>query len=57
MLVSGLNFASKTPDHCLSLNLLLEWLSGISGTSSYQEELSKVVRVIIAGIFIIKNIF
>ncbi|XP_059053766.1 DNA polymerase delta subunit 2 [Achroia grisella] len=49
VLLSGLNMASKKPDHLFSLHLLLEWLSGISGTSQYQEELSKVVRVIVAG--------
>ncbi|XP_063828121.1 DNA polymerase delta subunit 2 [Ostrinia nubilalis] len=49
VILSGLNMASKQADHLFSLNLLLEWLSGISGTSQYQEELTKVVRVIIAG--------
>ncbi|KAM3966142.1 DNA polymerase delta subunit 2 [Aphomia sociella] len=49
VLLSGLNMASKKADHLFSLHLLLEWLSGISGSLQYQEELSKVVRVIIAG--------
>lgn len=49
VLMSGLNLASKTGDHLFSLNLFLEWLSGFCGTSQYQEEMSKVVRVIIAG--------
>lgn len=49
VLLSGLNLASKKADHLFSLHLLLEWLSGISGTSQYQEELSKIVRVIVAG--------
>ncbi|RVE54187.1 hypothetical protein evm_001014 [Chilo suppressalis] len=49
VLLSGLNMASTKVDHLFSLHLLLEWLSGLSGTSQYQEELSKIVRVIIAG--------
>ncbi|XP_026762534.2 DNA polymerase delta subunit 2 [Galleria mellonella] len=49
VLLSGLNMATKKADNLFSLHLLLEWLSGISGTSQYQEELSKIVRVIIAG--------
>ncbi|XP_046968581.1 DNA polymerase delta subunit 2 [Vanessa cardui] len=47
--MSGLNLASKTGNHLFSLNLLLEWLFGFCGTSEYQEEISKVVRVVIAG--------
>lgn len=49
VLASGLNLASKTAEHWFSLNLLLEWLGGVSGTLSYQEELSKIVRIIVAG--------
>ncbi|XP_022129102.2 DNA polymerase delta subunit 2 [Pieris rapae] len=49
VLMSGINLASKTADHLFSLNLFLEWISGFCGTSEYQEEISKVVRVIIAG--------
>ncbi|XP_053606441.1 DNA polymerase delta subunit 2 [Plodia interpunctella] len=49
VLVSGLNMASKEADHLFSLHLLLEWVSGMSGTLTYQEELSKIVRVIVAG--------
>ncbi|XP_049874101.1 DNA polymerase delta subunit 2 [Pectinophora gossypiella] len=49
VLMSGLNLASKSADHIFSLHLLLEWLSGMSGTAEYQEEISKVVRVIVAG--------
>ena len=50
VLISGLNLASKSGSQLFSLNLFLEWLSGFCGTSQYQEEVSKVVRVIIAGI-------
>lgn len=49
--MSGLNLASKTAEHWFSLHLLLEWVAGATGTSSYQENLSKIVRVIIAGEF------
>ncbi|XP_072947430.1 DNA polymerase delta subunit 2 [Epargyreus clarus] len=49
VLISGLNMASKTADHLFSLNLFLEWLAGFCGTTEYQEEISKIVRVIIAG--------
>ncbi|XP_060802500.1 DNA polymerase delta subunit 2 [Amyelois transitella] len=49
ILVSGLNMASKKADHMFSLHLLLEWLSGMTGTATYQGELSKIVRVIVAG--------
>ncbi|CAG9793807.1 unnamed protein product [Diatraea saccharalis] len=49
VLLSGLNMASNKSDHLFSLHLLLEWLSGLSGTTEYQEEVSKIVRVIIAG--------
>lgn len=51
VLMSGLNLASKSGDHLFSLNLFLEWLSGFCGTSQYQEEMSKVVKVIIAGMY------
>ena len=50
VLISGLNLASKSGSQLFSLNLFLEWLSGFCGTSQYQEEVSKVVRVVIAGI-------
>lgn len=33
-----------------SMHLFLEWLAGLSGTSEYQEEVSKIVRVVVAGI-------
>ncbi|KAG6442231.1 DNA polymerase delta subunit 2 [Manduca sexta] len=49
VIMSGLNLASKSPDHIFSLHLLLEWISGLSGTAQYQEEISNIVRVIIAG--------
>lgn len=49
VLMSGLNMASKSADQILSLHLFLEWMSGLAGTSYYQEEVSKIVRVIIAG--------
>ncbi|KAJ0178358.1 hypothetical protein K1T71_006181 [Dendrolimus kikuchii] len=49
VLVSGLNLGAKEADHIFSLNLFLEWLSGLSGSSEYQEEVSKIVRVIVAG--------
>ncbi|KPJ12582.1 DNA polymerase delta small subunit [Papilio machaon] len=41
--------ASKSAEHLFSLNLFLEWISGFCGTTVYQEEISKIVRVIIAG--------
>lgn len=47
--MSGLNMASKSAEQMLSLHLFLEWISGLAGTSYYQEEVSKIVRVIIAG--------
>ncbi|OWR52976.1 DNA polymerase delta small subunit [Danaus plexippus plexippus] len=49
VLMSGLSLASKFGDHLFSLNLFIEWLSGFCGTTQYQEEVSKIVRVIIAG--------
>ncbi|XP_045541740.1 DNA polymerase delta subunit 2-like isoform X3 [Papilio machaon] len=49
VLMSGLNMASKSAEHLFSLNLFLEWISGFCGTTVYQEEISKIVRVIIAG--------
>ncbi|KAJ2944299.1 hypothetical protein O0L34_g18285 [Tuta absoluta] len=49
VLISGLNLASKSGEHLFSLHLLLEWLAGMAGTTEYQEELSKIVRVIVAG--------
>lgn len=48
VLMSGLN-TSRTADHMFSMHLFMEWLSGLSGTSEYQEEVSKIVRVIVAG--------
>lgn len=47
--MSGLNLSSKNGDHLFSLHLLLEWLTGLSGTSQYQAEVSKIVRVIVTG--------
>ncbi|KPI91675.1 DNA polymerase delta small subunit [Papilio xuthus] len=41
--------ASKSAEHLFSLNLFIEWISGFCGTTEYQEEISKIVRVIIAG--------
>lgn len=32
-----------------SMHLLVEWLSGLAGTNQYQEEVSKIARVIVAG--------
>ncbi|XP_073947271.1 DNA polymerase delta subunit 2 [Choristoneura fumiferana] len=49
VLASGLNMASDASEHLFSLHLFVEWLAGMSGTAQYQEELSKIVRVIIAG--------
>nr|XP_034831492.1 DNA polymerase delta subunit 2 [Maniola hyperantus] len=49
VLMSGLNLASKSGDHLFALSLFTEWLSGFCGTSEYQQEVSKIVRVIIAG--------
>ncbi|XP_068618471.1 DNA polymerase delta subunit 2 isoform X2 [Battus philenor] len=49
ILLSGLNMASKTADHLFSLNLFLEWLAGFCGTTQYQEEISNIVRIIVAG--------
>ncbi|KAL4703295.1 hypothetical protein ACJJTC_015427 [Scirpophaga incertulas] len=49
VLLCGLNMASKSADHMFSIQLLLEWLAGVSGTNEYQEQMSKVVRIIIAG--------
>ncbi|VVC90889.1 unnamed protein product [Leptidea sinapis] len=49
VLMSGLNLALQSTEHLFALNLFLEWISGFCGTSNYQEEISKVVRVIIAG--------
>lgn len=48
--MSGLNMSSKTADHMFSLHLLMEWLCGLAGTSDYQGEITKIVRVIVAGI-------
>ncbi|XP_075978642.1 DNA polymerase delta subunit 2 [Anticarsia gemmatalis] len=48
VLMSGLN-TSNTADHMFSMHLFLEWLAGLSGTSEYQDEVSKIVRVIVAG--------
>lgn len=47
--MSGLNLASQTADQMFSLHLLVDWLAGLSGTSEYQENISNIVRVIVAG--------
>lgn len=49
VLMSGLNLAATEADHIFSINLLIEWISGLTGNSEYQEEITKIVRVIIAG--------
>ncbi|XP_063382533.1 DNA polymerase delta subunit 2 [Cydia fagiglandana] len=49
VLTSGLNMAGNSPEHLFSLHLLVEWISGMSGTAQYQEQLSKIVRVVVAG--------
>lgn len=54
-MASGLNLASTIGEHWFSLHLLLEWLAGVSGTSVYQKELSKIVKIIIAGGFCINT--
>ncbi|XP_026731631.1 DNA polymerase delta small subunit [Trichoplusia ni] len=48
VLISGLNTSQKA-DHMFSMHLLVEWLSGLAGTNQYQEEVSKIARVIVAG--------
>ncbi|KAJ8679728.1 hypothetical protein QAD02_015515 [Eretmocerus hayati] len=45
--VSGLELAS-TPQN-LALNLFTEWLCGLNGDASYQEDEASIVRVVIAG--------
>lgn len=48
LLVSGLDLVNNTND--LSLDLLSEWITGMAGSSSAQEEEEAVIaRVIIAG--------
>lgn len=49
MIMSGLNMSSKTAEHMFALHLLVEWLCGLAGTSEYQEGISNIVRVIVAG--------
>lgn len=47
MLVSGLDMINNTDE--LSLNLLSEWITGMAGCDSAQEEQAVIAKVIIAG--------
>lgn len=49
LLLSGLELANKTSSSLLSLNLLIEWITGMAGTLSVQEEASSIVEILIAG--------
>ncbi|XP_023245550.1 DNA polymerase delta small subunit-like [Copidosoma floridanum] len=47
VILSGLELATNPPD--LSLSLLVEWISGLAGTTEYQKNEAFIVRVVIAG--------
>lgn len=47
MLISGLSLS--TTGDMLSIELLTDWLNGLWGSLSDQEQASKIARVIIAG--------
>lgn len=48
MFLSGLDLANSFEN--LSLELLTEWICGMSGDATAQEDVTRVIRVIIAGI-------
>ncbi|KAK9444461.1 DNA polymerase delta subunit 2 [Metarhizium brunneum] len=48
-IVSGLSFSSTDASHAVELNLLQEYLLGLALTSSDQEEVASISRLIIAG--------
>lgn len=52
--LSGLDLAnsSKNPSLDLSLSFLIDWICGIAGNTEVQEDATRIVRVIIAGIYI-----
>lgn len=47
--LSGLDLANNFED--LSLNLLSEWICGMAGDVTVQEDATRIVRVIIAGMY------
>lgn len=47
LLISGLDLVNNTDE--LSLDLLLEWITGMIGNSDAQAEEAVIARVIIAG--------
>lgn len=47
LLVSGLDMVNNTDE--FSLNLLSEWITGMAGYNSAQEEEAIIARVIVAG--------
>lgn len=47
LLVSGLDLVNNTDE--LSLDLLLEWITGMAGNASVQKEEAVITRIIIAG--------
>ncbi|KAH0560763.1 DNA polymerase delta subunit 2-like [Cotesia glomerata] len=47
LLVSGLDLASDTNN--LARHLLLEWISGMAGSSEAQEKAASIINVVIAG--------
>lgn len=56
-MVSGLDLVKNTDD--LSLDLLSEWITGMAGCTSMQEEEAAVVKVIIAGkdyLYLVKSV-
>lgn len=48
MFLSGLDLASSFEN--LPLKLLTEWICGMSGDAEAQEDITRIIRVIIAGI-------
>lgn len=50
VLVSGLNFSSLK-DNCFAIQLFADWLCGLVGGHQQRNDVSKIVRLIIAGVY------
>lgn len=48
LLLSGLDLANKT-NNTMSLELLIEWITGMAGSINTQKEVSSIVNILIAG--------
>lgn len=54
VLVSGLNFSSLK-DNCFAIQLFADWLCGLVGGHQQRNDVSKIVRLIVAGMYYVSK--